>query len=420
MSQVASDVQFAPDYVIPPAKVDMANVTMEGGEKRVSNILLFVGAVALVTTGVMAISVDSRLHALVSYLVGFAVSVGLGLGCLGYVMIFQQTNAGWATSVRRIAEVVASCIPVGLVLFIPLAFFAPTIYHWFHQAEHTTDLIYQKKASYLSPYFWYLRTILYFCVWSFFAWRLYGYSRQQDQTGDKWLTAKARRLSAPGLLLFALTTAFAAFDWLMGLDYHWFSTMFGVYFFAGAMQSATALCIIIAGFLKLKGKFGNLVTDEHFHDLGKLLLSFTVFWAYIAFSQYFLIWYSNLPEETHWFQLRAANGWDKVGYFLVFGRFLVPFLFLLWRGTKRIIPLLMAVAFWQLFMQCVDMFYLARPSLSMGSTTSGVNFGFVDIVGPLGPILIFLGIVVRRLGAGPIVPVRDPRLAEAQHHVNYV
>jgi hypothetical protein len=395
----------------------MAKVTMQGGEKKVSNILLFIGVVALVTAGVMAISVDSRLHALVAYIVGFAVSVGFGLGCLGYVMIFQQTNAGWSTSIRRIAEVVASCLPSCAILFIPILFFAPTIYHWFHD---TTNPIYEKKETYLSPTFWYLRSGFYFLVWSIFAWRLYAYSRQQDQNGDKWLTAKARRLSAPGLLIFALTLAFASFDWLMGLDYHWFSTMFGVYFFAGAIQSATALCIVIAGFLKLKGEFGDLVTEEHFHDLGKLLMAFTVFWAYIAFGQYFLIWYSNLPEETHWFQLRAAHGWEDVGYLLAFGRFLVPFLFLLWRNTKRIIPLLIAISLWQIFMQGVDMFYVARPAVSMHTGLPGVHFDFVDIVAPLGPILIFLGVVVRRLGAAPIVPIRDPRLAESQQHMNYV
>lgn len=418
MSQVATDVHFAPEYVIPPARVDMAKVTMEGGEKKVSNVLLFIGVVALITTGVMAFSaVDSRLHALVAYVVGFAVSVGLALGCLGYVMIFQQTNAGWATSIRRIAEVVASCIPWCIVLFIPVMVFAGTIYHWFHDEG---NIIYQKKETFLSPTFWYVRSGIYFALWSFFGWRLYTYSCDQDKTGDKWLTAKARRLSAPGLLIFGLTLAFASFDWFMSLDYHWFSTMFGVYYFAGAIQSATALCIIIAGFLKLQGKFGDLVTEEHFHDLGKLLMAFTVFWAYIAFGQYFLIWYSNLPEETHWFQLRQSNGWENVGYLLAFGRFLVPFLFLLWRGTKRIIPLLMAVSFWQIFMQIVDMFYVARPAVSMHSGVPGVHFDFVDIVGPLGPILIFVGIVVRRLGAGPIVPIRDPRLAEAQQHVNYV
>ncbi len=172
-------------------------------------------------------------------------------------MIFQQTNAGWSASIRRIAEVIASSLPYMLLLFIPIAGFAGTIYHWFHEAGSPTDLIYEKKAAFLSPVFWYVRSLLYFGVWTFLSYRLYTYSRQQDQTGDKWLTAKARKISAPGLLLFALTTAFAAFDWLMGLDYHWFSTMFGVYFFAGAIQSATALCIIIAGFLKLKASSGT-------------------------------------------------------------------------------------------------------------------------------------------------------------------
>lgn len=425
MSQVATDVSFAPDYVIPPARVDHAAVTMQGGEKKISNVLLFIGAVAIIVTGVMAISAEMREHAMLSYLVGFAVAISLGLGSLAYVMIFQQTNAGWAASIRRVAEVVASVLPVGLLLFIPIALTAPKIYHWFHYhplfadpAHPVHDVVYEKKAAYLSPVFWYLRTALYFGVWSYIALKLYKFSRAQDDNGDPWLTAKARRLSAPGLLLFALTTAFASFDWLMSLDFHWFSTMFGVYYFAGAIQAATALCIIIVGFLKLKGKFGNLVTNEHFHDLGKLLLSFTVFWAYIGFSQYFLIHYSNIPEETHWFQLRQGPEWAPVGYLLAFGRFLVPFLLLLWRGTKRAIQVLMLIAAWQLFMQCVDIFYVARPVLHM--TTGVMDFKFIDIIGPIGPIAIFVGLAVRRLGSGPIVPVRDPRLAEAQHHFNYV
>jgi hypothetical protein len=415
MSQATSDIRFAPDYVIPPVKVDPKLVTMDGGGKMVSRALLFTGAVALFVTGIVAVASEtSGTHALVSYLVGFAVAVGLGLGSLGYVMIFQQTNAGWSTSLRRVAEVVASCIPVCAVLFLPIAFFAGDIYHWRHADG---DPILEKKAEFLNVGFWYVRSILYLGLWSFLGWKLLSYSRQQDTTHDKWLTAKARRLSAPGLLLYALSTAFAAFDWLMSLDFHWFSTMFGVYYFAGAIQSATALCILIVGFLKLRGKFGNLVTAEHFHDIGKLLLAFTVFWAYIAFSQYFLIWYSNLPEETHWFAVRQTNGWENVGYLLAFGRFLVPFLFLLWTGTKRIVQLLMLVAAWQLFMQVVDIFYIARPSIE-GHT--GIHFGFVDIIGPIGPIAIFLGIVVRRLGSMPLVPVGDPRLAEAAHHKNYV
>jgi hypothetical protein len=414
MSQAATNIQFSPDYVIPPVKVDRASVTLAGGSKKIGSAFIFVGAVALAVTGIMLFGAESRTHALVSYLVGFAVAVALGLGSLGYVMIFQQTNAGWSTSVRRVAEVVASTLWVGLFLFIPIAVWAGDIYHWMHAHG---DPILDKKAGYLSLAFWYVRAVAYFGIWSFLSWKLLSYSRQQDETGDKWLTAKARRLSAPGLLVFALSTAFAAFDWLMSLDFHWFSTMFGVYYFAGAMQSATALCILIVGWLKLRGKFGKLVTDEHFHDLGKLMLAFTVFWAYIAFSQYFLIWYSNLPEETHWFNVRGSNGWEQVGYLLAFGRFLVPFLLLLWKGSKRVVQILMLISLWQLGMQCVDMFYVARPSVE---GTTGVHFGLIDIVGPIGPIAIFIGVALLRLGTMPIVPIGDPRLAEALHHKNYV
>ena len=414
MSQATSDIQFAPEYVIQPVKVDTNAVTLGGAGKTVAMALFAIGAIAIIATVLLAIPNETaRAHALLSYLVGFGVAAGMALGSLAYVMIFQQTNAGWIASVRRIFEVTASCMPMCAFLFIPVFFLAPSIYHWFH--GH--DVILEKKSGYLNPTFWYIRSIFYLGIWSFFAWKLLKYSRTQDETGDKWLTAKARRLSAPGLLIFALTTAFAAFDWLMSLDYHWFSTMFGVYYFAGAIQSATALCILILGWLKLRGKFGALVTQEHFYDLGKLLLSFTVFWAYIAFSQYFLIWYSNLPEETHWFRIRGENGCENVGYVLVFGRFLVPFLILLWRGSKRIIPIIMTVAAWQLVMQVLDVFYMARPTLD-GQT--GVHFSWVDVFGPIGPIAIFVGFVILRLGSMPLVAVGDPRLGEALTHKNYV
>ncbi len=426
MSQIASGHSHGHDHAAHGHGhvVVLDEATARGGLGKFAPALWFVGIVGLVVAvlGANTTGEHGKGHALAAYHVGFLYSLGLALGCLGFTMILQQFNAGWSAAVRRQAENVASLIPVVLLLFIPVVVlevfvFHGKLFHWMHEGVGESDPVLQKKAGYLNVGRWLAFAALYFIIWTVLATKLRGYSVRQDATGDKWLTARARRMSSYGLLLFALSTAFASFDWLMTMDPHWFSTMFGVYFFAGSIMSAIALIIIVLGLLKMNGKLEGVVTAEHFHDLGKLLLSFTIFWAYITFCQYFLIWYSNIPEETAFYNLRQSHGYEKLGLILCFGHFLIPFVILLFRQVKRNYKLLMLVAAWQLVMHAIDLLYMVRPIVH------GVDFGthiWLDILGLLGPLCIFLGFVAWRVGTAALVPLKDPRLPETLEHKNYV
>lgn len=386
--------------------------------------LMLAGVLGLVLTGVIGFgSKEASRQAVAAYHMGFLFCVGLSVGCLGFQMILQQFNAGWSAALRRQAENVAAMVWVCALLFIPIALNAFLVndeyklFSWM-SLEHTAgDVLFQKKAAWLNPEFWAIRSAVYFLVWIALSQRLARLSRKQDETGDRWLTAKARRTSSYGLLLFALTTAFASFDWLMSLDYHWFSTMFGVYFFAGSIVSAVAVIILILGLAVGAGKLTGLVTSEHFHDAGKLLFAFIVFWAYVTFSQYFLIWYSNIPEESAFYNLRQIGAWRQVSIFLAFGHFIIPFLFVLFRGTKRNRRLLMLAALWMLAMHALDLFYIVRPVLK--SVPLGERL-HLDVLGLLGPVCLFLGLVLRKVVSAPLMPLKDPRLHEALEHKNYV
>lgn len=422
MSQLTADAHGhgAHDHGDHHAPVlDTKAVTLPPGAGRVLSAgLWFVGVACLVVAAIVGFSGDNLAHAMGSYLVGFGTALAMALGSLAYVMIFQQTNAGWSAGLRRIYEAIASQIWVCAILFLPIAFFATKLYHWMDPHHVAGDPILEHKAPFLDPLRWYISAGVYFVIWTFLATKLYKWSRLQDQNGDKWLTAKARRLSAPGLLLFALSTAFASFDWLMSTDAHWFSTMFGVYYFAGAMVTATSVCAIFLGAFRLRGKLNGVVTAEHFHDQGKLMVTFTIFWSYVTFFQYFLIWYGNIPEETLWFQIRAVNGWEDVGMLLAIGHFCVPFFLLLWRGVKRSTRGLMLIGAWMVIMQIADMFFIVRPTIYRDG---GVHFNiWLDVLGTLAPICIFLGFCVRKVCSAPLVPINDPRMHEALSHKNYV
>ncbi|MFN7021176.1 MAG: hypothetical protein ACK4WH_07610, partial [Phycisphaerales bacterium] len=279
------------------------------------------------------------------------------------------------------------------------------------------DTLLNSKKGFLNTNFWLARYVLYFLMWTYFATRLARLSYLQDQTGDKWLTAKARRISSYGLLLFALTCAFAAFDWLMSLDHHWYSTMFGVWYFAATAKACIALIIVILTTMVLKGKLGPAYTKEHLHDSGKLLFAFTVFWAYISFCQYFLIWYSNIPEETAFYNLRVREAWQPFPMIMIIANFVVPFLLLLIRDMKRNPFVLRLIALWVLGAFTLDLYFIVRPILKDIEPGRDV---WLDVLGMLGPVCIFLAVVVRTVCRHPLVPIKDPRLHEVLAHKNYV
>ena len=312
--------------------------------KKLAPLMLGAGAVmCLVTLAVLFMNATAdgdelqlARQAAASFHVGFIVCLGFALGSMGFVMIMHQVNASWSAAMRRPLEHAMSLMPLVGIMAIPtvailtlmsMSSGESVLFHWMEEYA-TTDPIYQHKEAYLNHTFFLFRAALFFVLWILLVRAVAGPSFKQDETGDRWLTAKARKASSYGLVIFALSSAFASFDWLMGLDYHWFSTMFGVYFFAGFIGATLALWCLILLMLRRAVKLEGVVTVEHFHDLGKLMFGFTVFWGYIGFSQYFLIWYANIPEETMYFETRKTGGWELLTTVLVFGKFVVPFLLL--------------------------------------------------------------------------------------------
>jgi len=406
------------------ADLSDANIMPQGFGRGLSALLLVLGVLGLVGAGVAWGKVGSA-HVLAALHIGAMGSLAISLGALFLVMASHLTGAGWNVTLRRQMENIASLVWVPGILILAILLtdnlLGGVLFKWMNREVVAGDVLYQKKAGFLNPVFFFLRAALYVFVWFILSYFMRRYSTEQDATGDKWLSNRARFTSSWGMLIFALTTAFAGFDWLMAIDYRYFSTMWGVYFFAGAVGSGIATTILILAALRAKGKLEGLVTSEHAHDLGKLLFAFIVFWAYIAFSQYFLTWYANIPEETAFFNARKVHGWQYLFLALCFGHFVIPFYLMLWRLVRRSFALLAFFGIWTLIMQLADLYWIIRPQLYAQATDPlRLDLLWVDLAGILGVVFVFFGLLLRRVGSGVLIPTRDPRLPEAIAHKNYV
>jgi hypothetical protein len=345
-----------------------------------------------------------------SYLTGFAFTATVASGALFFVLLQHLTKAGWSIAARRQMEWVAGSLPVLLVLFIPVVLLAPHAYKdWWAGAETLHDELLAHKQAWLNPTGFIARGFIYIGIWSAIGWWYSKTSEQQDASGDPALTSKMQKLSAPLMIVWALSITFAGFDWLMSLQPHWYSTIFGVYTFAGAFVSALALLALLTLRLQVSGMFKRVSTVEHRHDIGKLIFAFIVFWAYIAFAQFMLIWYANLPEETVFFRARwFAGSWSSVSMLLVLGHFAFPFLFLMSRHVKRHVVGLTVGAAVVLAMHYVDMYWLVMPILDEQSP----NPTWIDLAGLLAPASVLAAIVAQRAQRMNLYPIKDPRLAE--------
>jgi hypothetical protein len=348
-------------------------------------------------------------HLLETYLVSFAFFLSISLGALFFVLLQHCTRAGWSVVVRRVAEALAGNVWLMAVLAIPIVLGMDHLYHWTDTAAAAHDPLLAGKVGFLNPSFFVVRLIAYFLIWGVMAGFLHRTSIAQDESGDPALTLRMERFSAPGMVLFALSLNFAAFDLLMSLDPHWFSTIFGVYYFAASVVAFLAVMPKVLYGLQMRGILTNAVTVEHYHDFGKLLFGFVVFWAYIAFSQYMLIWYGNLPEETEWFLKRQTGEWTAVSLILIFGHFVVPFLLLVSRMIKRR-PLLLALTGGYVALMCwIDIYWLVIPEFSPGVA----RFGLLDVLCFLGMNGVFSAVVLFRLSRHSVVAEKDPRLEES-------
>ena len=344
-----------------------------------------------------------------SWLVSFLFFLSLALGGLFFVLIQYATQGGWGIVLRRIGETIFALLPVMAVLFLPLLLGLRDLYSWAVPGAAEHDALLRWKAPYLNVPFFLIRAAVYFAVWSFMALLYYRGSRGQDVTGDPAVSARLRRLAGPAIIVLAVTQTFASIDWIMSLTPHWYSTMFGVYFFAGSFVGFIALLSILAAAMRQAGLLETVISPEHLHDMGKLLFAFTSFWAYIAFSQFFLIWYANLPEETIWYRARLEGSWEGVSILLMAGHFGVPFFYLMGRDVKRRGWTLAVGGVWLLAMHFVDLYWQVMPTLHPdGVRPSPLDAAAFIAVG--GCFVAAAGWLMRRQA---LVPLRDPRLAES-------
>ncbi len=354
-----------------------------------------------------------------AYLTQFVWILSIALGALFFVILQHATRAGWSVTVRRSAEALAGTFPLLILLFLPIGLpvllGSDALYPWINRQTVMEDELLRHKAIYLNVPFFTVRAILCLAAWWMLARFYRKMSLLQDATGDPDLTRTMERWSGPALLLYALTVTVAAVDWLMSLTPQWFSTIYGLYYFSGAIVGGTAGLILLLLLLRGTGQIDtHLVTVEHLHDLGKLLFGFVVFWGYIAFSQYMLIWYANIPEETQYYVPRQTAGWVGVSIALILGHLFVPMLGLMSRAAKRNTFTLAFWSIWLLVFHWLDMYWMVMPKANPGF----LGFNGIDVLTAAGGLLVFSATVLDRVAAAPPVPLRDPRLAEALHFEN--
>jgi len=346
---------------------------------------------------------------LFSWLVSFLFFLSLALGALFFVLMQYATQGGWGIVVRRLGETIFATLPVIAVLILPLLLGMHDLYTWSAPGAAEHDALLQWKAPYLNVPFFLIRAAIYFGSWSFIAILYYRSSRGQDETGDPAVSARLRRLAGPSIIVLALTQTFASIDWIASLTPHWYSTMFGVYFFAGSLVGYLAFISVVVVAMRSEGLLETVVTAEHLQDVGKFLFAFTAFWAYIGFCQFFLIWYANLPEETTWYKARIEGSWMAVSLLLMAGHFVVPFLYLMGRDVKRRGWSLAIGGGWLLAMHYIDLYWQVMPTLH----PDGLSPSILDVAAFMAVGGCFVAAVSWLMRRQALVPLRDPRLAES-------
>lgn len=376
-------------------------------DKNVTKALFGVGIAGLLASGVGYFLNHDQFF--FSYLVSFTFFSSLAVGSLFFVMLQHLTRAQWSVVVRRIPETISGNILIWAIFLIPILLGMHSLYHWTHADAVAADPVLQGKEPYLNIPFYIIRQVIYFALWGFLGYRLYKNSLKMDETGDWGLQTLLRRTSGPGMFFFAITLAFASFDWLMSLDPHWYSTIFGVYFFAMSFQAIFAFLIVLVFFLWKKGILTDTIQKSHIYDLGVQMFGFTVFYAYIAFSQFLLIYYAAIPEETVWYLHRLEGGYEFLAWFFLFGRFVIPFIVLLNKDTKTNSGVIIGTSILVLVTHFFELYWIAMPVLH----EHGIHFNWMDVTTFLGLGGIFIGLFFYRFKQHKMIPVNDPKLNES-------
>jgi hypothetical protein len=354
-----------------------------------------------------------------SWLIAFFLFLGITLGSMALMMIQHLSGGTWGVF-RRVFEASAKTVPLMAVLFLPIVAGMTALYPWTHADLVMHDEVLQKKAIYLNTGFFLARAVVYFVGWNALAWMLTGWSKKQDE-GDMSVNLPIQRLSGFGLVFYALSITFAGIDWIMSLNPHWYSTLFGFLMMGGQGLGALSFTIIASRYLSRRPPMSDLLKPAHFHDLGKLSLAFVMLWAYFNFSQFLLTYAANLVEEVPYFLARMNHGWQYLAIFLILFHFFVPFFLLLSRDNKRASSRLVMIAAWILFVRYVDIYMLVTPEFGAagnlhmmpGEHESHLFVHWLDLAAPLAIGGLWVWMFAGNLLQRPLLAFRDPYLRES-------
>lgn len=340
-----------------------------------------------------------------SYLFGYVFWTGLSLGCFGLLLLHHLVSGRWGHVIQRFLEAGVRTLPVMAILVVPILMGTDHLYSW---AGHGSDGAHghvASKVAYLNVPFFLARTAAYFVFWIALGFLLTRWSRQQDVGGDTGQVRRMKIASAPGLIAFVLVGTFASVDWMMSLEPEWFSSVYGLMVLTAQGHAALSFGIVMLWLLRSSRPFSEIMTETHYHHLGNLLLALTVFWTYLAFSQYLIIWSGNLPEENFWYVNRQAGGWSIVALIILVGHFFVPFLLLLSRRMKRSIHSLALIAGGLLVMRLVEHFWLVKPAFF----PEGFALHWTDLAAPVALGGVWTVAMVRQLRSAAFIASNDPR-----------
>jgi hypothetical protein len=381
---------------------------------RFGNLAGVVGLVALAICAAGAlVNPEQFFH---SYLVAYVFWIGIALGSLALFMLHNLVGGGWGFLIRRILEASSQTMPLLALLFVPILLGMHELYIWTHEDVVAGDEALLHKQPYLNVGFFAARAVFYFIVWTTFATILRRWSLQQDRSGDGYMTRKMELVSGPGMVAFGLTATFASVDWIMSLEPHWFSTIYGLIFMMGQGVSALAFATILVVKLSDKSPISDRMTPGHLRDLGTLMFAFVMLWAYVSFSQYLIIWSANLPEEIPWYIQRSGGGWLAIAVVVVIFHFAVPFSLLLSRYIKRRAKVMVSVSVMMLLMRYVDLFWYVVPGFSGHGEHAGptpVHVHWMDPLTLIGIGGVWLWFFVKHLDGKPLMPLHDPRMEDA-------
>jgi hypothetical protein len=377
---------------------------------RVQRIALASGAIGLALSGVFAMG--NRTQFFRSYLFAYVFWLAIPIGCMAILMLHHLTGGWWGYPIRRLLEAGTRTFAWMAALFVPVLLGMSHLYKWAQPAEVAADPMLQYKRPYLNPQFFTVRVLIYFAIWIGLAWLLNKWSSEQDRTADPRLATRLEALSGPGLILWGLAATYSSIDWVMSLEAHWFSTMYGMIVMVVSALAAMSFVVFVLRKLSGEEPISQAVTASQFNDLGNLMLAFVMLWAYLSFSQFLIIWAGNIKDEIPWYMSRAFGGWGAIAVILIVLHFALPFLLLLQRGVKRRLRTLSFVAGMLLVLSLVDVYWLVAPAYE----TSGPRVFPLDIFAVVGIGGVWIAAFFSQLKKWPLLPKHDLRFEGVLEH----